>query len=167
MAAPLGDGGSSTRAHGVGNYRLWLDLGNVGKPDDQFDGFRIDITVADTTFTETLLEGVTGNNLRGHQEIEFALDHDIVGDWLLTFDWLNALSDPARGTARQRVVYGYKLRLMKTSLFQVSFGVSDPVLTPYADLVTSCRAAGYWSIMPTARLARRCKRARFIPPTTP
>lgn len=123
----------------AGTYKLVLDVGNAGKVDEEFDGFRVDITVADTTINRTLLPGSTGSNFRGETEIEFELDHDVVGDWLLTLSWLNAFSDPARGTARQLVVYGYRLRRLETNLFRVSIATSGttPDLYRYPDLRTA------------------------------
>lgn len=115
----------------AGNYRLTLDLGNIGKVDDEFDGFRIDVTVADTTFNQTALSGYKGSNFRALHNLDFNLDHDVNGDWLLSLDWLNAFSDPARGLARQLAVYGYKLRRLETSLYEVTLAGAgtEPVLT--------------------------------------
>lgn len=121
-----------------GTYKLILDVGNVGKVDSEFDGFRVDITIGDMTVSSTLLPGHRGTNFRDRQTIEFSLDHEIVGEWLLTISWLNAYSDLARGTARQLVVYGYQLRRLETNLFQVSIAASgtSPILTRYPDLRT-------------------------------
>ena len=115
----------------AGNYQLTLDLGNIGKVDDEFDGFRIDVTVADITFNQTALSGYKGSNFRALHTLDFYLDHDVNGDWLLTLDWLNAFSDPSRGLARQLAVYGYKLRRLETNLYEVTLAGAgtEPVLT--------------------------------------
>lgn len=111
----------------AGVYKLKLDIGNVGKPDDEFDGFRVDVTFADTTTSHTLLQGYTAHDLRGEQELTLELDNDIAGDWLLTLSWLNSFSDPSRGVARQLVVYGYQLRRLETNLYSVSIAGSGTV----------------------------------------
>ncbi len=121
-----------------GTYKLVLDVGNIGKVDQEFDGYRVDLTIGDLTLNETLLPGVKGTNFRAQQEIEFDLDHTVSGDWLLTLAWLNAFTDVARGTTRQLILYGYKLRRLETNLFRVDIAASgtDPVLTRYPDLKT-------------------------------
>jgi hypothetical protein len=111
----------------AGTYRLEVDLGNIGRVDDDFDGFRLDITVADTTFNKTMLAGYKGSNFRGLDELDFILDHDIVGGWIMTFDWLNSYRNPARGQARQLAVYGYRLQRLETNLYQVSLASSGTV----------------------------------------
>ena len=119
-----------------GSYKLILDVGNIGQADQDFDGFRLDITVADTTIRQTLLPNYSGTGFRGQQEIDFDLDHDVVGEWLLTLSWLNAYSDPARGTARQLIVYGYQVRRLETNLYRVSLAPGGPDLVRYPDLQT-------------------------------
>ena len=120
----------------AGTYRLEVDLGNLGRVDDDFDGFRLDITVADTTFNKTMLAGYKGSNFRGLDELDFTLDHDIVGGWILTFDWLNSFRNPARGQARQLAIYGYRLRRLETNVYEVTLPGSGtlPAVTqlPYS-----------------------------------
>jgi hypothetical protein len=103
----------------AGAYRLKITSGNLGKVDDSFDGYRVLITVGDVTIDRTLLQGFSGNNFTGTDEFEFALDHDIVGEWLLELDWTNAYEDETRGTIRQLVIYGYQLRRLETNVYKI------------------------------------------------
>jgi len=108
----------------AGTYRLKVTSGNLGKVDEAFDGFRVLITVGDATIDRTLLAGYGGNNFTGTDEFEFSLDHDIDGEWLLTFDWTNPYEDVTRGTIRQLVIYGYQLRRLETNIYKVDVQVA-------------------------------------------
>ena len=116
-ASQLGFTNSSTLL--AGTYRLTVDLGNLGRVDADFDGFRLDITVADTSFNKTMLAGYNGSDFRGFDTLDFTLDHAVEGGWILTFGWLNSFSNPARGQIRQLAVYGYTLQRLETSLYEV------------------------------------------------
>jgi hypothetical protein len=108
-----------------GNYRLTVISGNIGKVDQDFDGFNVEITVDATILEKRLCQGKTGYSFTGTDAFEFAIENGVTGEWLLSFDWFNALSDPARGTARQLAIYGYKLERLTTELYKVSIGGSD------------------------------------------
>ncbi len=140
---------SNTANLPAGNYKLWLDGGNLGRVDEEFDGFRLQITIGDTTLDRTFLAGYKGSDFRGQQEFEFALPDATVGEWLLTLVWTNSVSDQARGTARQLVIYGYKLIRLETSLWQASIASSGT--TP--DL-TALPIAGAWTSTPGGWLAQ-------------
>ena len=134
-----------------GTYKLTLDLGNDGKVDTQFNGYRIDVTVGDTTFSNTFLQGYTGSNFRGQQELMFTLDHIVPSGWLLTLEWLNPFSDPLRGLVRQLVIYGYELRRLETNLYGVTLAPSGsaPVLTRL-----SLQPTSEWGAVPGGWLAQ-------------
>ena len=132
----------------AGTYRLLLDGGNIGKVDDEFDGYKLEITVGDTVIQRTFLAGYKGSNFRGQQEFEFDLENSISGEWLLTVAWSNGASDELRGTVRQLAIYGYQLRHLKTSLWQgtiASFGTT-PGLNPLP-------ISGQWTTTPGGWLA--------------
>jgi hypothetical protein len=105
-----------------GNYRLTVISGNIGKADSDFDGFSVEITVDATILDKRLCQGESGYNFTGTDSFEFPIENDVDGEWLLSFNWFNALSDPSRGTARQLAIYGYKLERLTTELYKVSIG---------------------------------------------
>jgi hypothetical protein len=127
----------------AGTYRLKLDGGNAGRVDDEFDGYRLEITIGDATLSRTFLAGYSGSDFRGQEEYEFTLDETIGGEWQLILAWSNALSDPARGTARQLVIYGYQLRRMETSIYAgtIAGAGTTPGLKPLA-------IADQWAVTP-------------------
>jgi hypothetical protein len=107
-----------------GNYRLTVISGNIGKADSDFDGFSVEITVDATVMEKRLCQGQSGYNFTGTDAFEFPIENGVNGEWLLSFDWFNALSDPARGTARQLAIFNYKLERLTTELYQVAIGGS-------------------------------------------
>lgn len=113
-----------------GNYRLTVISGNIGKADSDFDGFRVEITVDATIIEKTLCQGRSGYNFTGTDAFEFAIENSVNGEWLLSFDWFNAQSDPSRGTARQLAIHSYKLERLTTELYKVAIGGSDIDVTP-------------------------------------
>jgi hypothetical protein len=116
---------SNTGTITPGNYRLTVISGNIGKVDQDFDGFSVEITVDATILEKRLCQGKTGYNFTGTDAFEFPIENGVTGEWLLSFDWFNALSDPSRGTARQLAIYSYKLERMTTELYKVSIGGSE------------------------------------------
>jgi hypothetical protein len=129
-----------------GNYRLTVVSGNIGKADSDFDGFRVEITADATIIEKNLCEGQSGYNFRGTDAFEFAIDNGVVGEWLLSFDWFNALSDPARGTARQLAIYSYKLERLTTELYKVAIGGG-------AVAVTQVNTSDYYGTAPGGWIA--------------
>jgi hypothetical protein len=131
-----------------GNYRLKIDSGNIGRTDSEFDGFAVEITVGDTLLDKRLRVGASGSGFRGSDEFEFTLANKIVGDWLLSVQWTNELTDPARGTARQLAIYGYELRQLATSLFKLSIAASGtiPDLTPVYTAAFTGSTPGGWLV---------------------
>lgn len=118
---------TNTTALAPGVYRLRLDLGNVGKVDDNFNGYRLELILADVVVDTTALSGFSGSDFRGVHEVEFVLDHAIPANWILTLNWFNDLVAPTRGTARQLVLYGYALRRLETNVYQVSIAGAGTV----------------------------------------
>jgi hypothetical protein len=107
-----------------GNYRLTVISGNIGKADSDFDGFSVEITVDATIMEKRLCQGQSGYNFTGTDAFEFPIENGVNGEWLLSFDWFNALADPARGTARQLAIFSYKLERLTTELYKVDIGGS-------------------------------------------
>ena len=107
-----------------GNYRLTVISGNIGKVDEDFDGFQVDITVDATTIQERLSQGQSDYNFTGTDTFDFEIENGVVGEWLLSFDWTNAFNDPARGEARQMAIHSYKLEHLTTELYKVSLPTS-------------------------------------------
>ena len=115
----------------AGMYELDVISGNIGNPDGDFHGFDVQITINATTFQGVLLKGETGYNVNGTDTFRFALADGVVGDWLTSFQWTNAYSNPQRGQARQLAIYGYQLRRLTTELYRVEIASSGtvPLLT--------------------------------------
>jgi hypothetical protein len=131
-----------------GSYKLLLDGGNIGKVDEEFDGYKLDITVGDTVISRTFLSGYTGSNFRAQQEFEFELENDLTGEWLLTLSWSNSAVDTRRGTIRQLVIYGYQLRRLQTTLWEgtISASGTTPGLNPLP-------ISGQWTTTPGGWIA--------------
>lgn len=127
VAALTGNGEISfenTATLEVGNYRLVVESGNIGKLDDDFDGFHVFITVGDTIFEARLLRGQKGNDITGSDTFEFELENAVSGNWLLTFDWTNDFRDQRRGTERQLKIISFSLSYLTTNLYKVSVASS-------------------------------------------
>jgi PhoD-like phosphatase len=114
-----------------GTYRLSIESGNIGKTDEDFDGFAVEITVNSTVLQKRLLEGQQGFNIRGTDIFEFDLVDGVAGDWLLSVLWTNHAEDSSKGTARQLAIFSYELRHLGTELYQVDIAASGttPSLT--------------------------------------
>ncbi len=115
----------------AGMYELDVISGNIGNPDADFRGFDVQITINATTFQGVLLKGETGYNVTGTDTFRFTLADGVVGDWLTSFQWTNAYSNPQRGQARQLAIFGYQLRRLTTELYRVEIAPSGsvPLLT--------------------------------------
>ena len=111
----------------AGMYELDVISGNIGNPDGDFHGFDVQITINATTFQGVLLKGETGYNANGTDTFRFMLADGVVGDWLTSFQWTNAYSNPQRGQARQLAIYGYQLRWLSTELYRVEIAPSGTV----------------------------------------
>jgi hypothetical protein len=107
-----------------GYYRLEITSGNIGQPDEAFDGFNVEIQVDATLLQRRLLAGRTGYNVTGTDVFEFEIDSATVGEWLLTITWLNAFADESAGVARRLAIYGYRLYRLSRNLYQVSIAAS-------------------------------------------
>ena len=142
LVSALGDNGrlefenSSTLQ--PGHYRLIIDAGNIGTPDEDFDGFNVELNLNENILNTTLLSGVSGFNARGTNSIELdIITPAVAGTWLLSVTWFNALRDASKGTMRQLAIYGYRLERLATEMFRVEINPADthcnvfPV--PYAD----------------------------------
>lgn len=122
---------TNTGAIVPGNYRLTVVSGNIGKVDSDFDGFAVEITVDATLLDKRLCSDETGYNFTGTDTFEFEIENGVEGEWLMSFDWRNALTDDARGTARRLAIYSYKLERITTELYEVAINTtgSDPLIT--------------------------------------
>jgi hypothetical protein len=118
---------TNTGSIALGNYRLTVVSGNLGKVDSDFDGFSVEITVDATILEKRLCQGLTGYNFTGTNSFEFAINNSVNGEWLLSFDWFNALTDAARGTTRRLAIYSYKLERLTTELYKVAIAPSGSV----------------------------------------
>lgn len=113
-----------------GHYRLTIDSGCIGRVDQDFDGFSVAISIDTTTIETRLQAGQSGADFRSKDVIEFDYDTTVVDNWLLSIQYLNTLVDLNRGTARNFVIYGYKLEKIETDLYKVSIGAGPaPTLT--------------------------------------
>lgn len=130
----------------IGTYRLEVDSGNIGKVDNDFDGFSVLITVGDTVLSKKLQAGKSGADFHGVEVFEFDLENAVTGTWLLTFDWTNSYSNPQRGEYRQLAVHGFVLRRLKTEVYRVSIAPSGttPVTTLLSTGTYSADTPGGW-----------------------
>ena len=121
----------STLVPGV--YKLHIESGNIGMPDADFDGFRVEVSINNTLVEARLLQGRTGYNVRGWDTLEFHLPVATTGDWILNVTWTNAYTDASRGVQRRLVVYSYRLERVVNELFLVHANPSGskPLITPY------------------------------------
>lgn len=117
-----------------GFYRLEITSGNIGQPDEAFDGFNVEIQVDATLLQRRLLAGMTGYNVTGTDTFEFEIETPSSGsEWLLTINWLNAFSDESAGVARRLAIYSYRLYRLSRNLYQVSIALTGT--TPNTDLL--------------------------------
>jgi len=127
-------------SHGIGNYRLMLDVGNIGALDDEFPGFQVEISFESTagvvSFTAVLLEnGRFLNPPRTTETIDFQITSplgtpDLLTEWALRIHWTNPRSLPNRGQIRVLGIYGYKIRQTNTLLYSMDYQSGQLVPTP-------------------------------------
>ena len=106
-----------------GRYRLTIQSGNLGVPDQDFNGFVVQLNLNSLLVQTILCQGQSGFNCRGTDVIEFMSATPPIssgGSWLLSVTWTNALANPTTGTARQLAIYGYTLECLATEIFEVS-----------------------------------------------
>jgi hypothetical protein len=109
----------------VGSYIISFDVGNIGRVDDDFDGFSVSLSaVAGTAgaafeVTTVLLQDGSGDNPRGTTEVIVTLATAITGPFLFNVDWTNSLSIPAKGQKRQIAIYGYTFRKIEPQLYSL------------------------------------------------
>ncbi|MGV0949244.1 MAG: metallophosphoesterase [Azonexus sp.] len=132
-----------------GHYRLTIESGCIGRVDEDFDGFSVRLTLDTVQIDQRLLVGFSGSDFRGVDVIEFDYDGNNTANWLLTVQYLNYLADTSRGTARNLVVYSYKLERISTELYKVSIGGGP---APTLELVqtgsyTGTNAGGWLAIL--------------------
>jgi hypothetical protein len=136
-----------------GFYRLEIDSGNIGQVDENFDGFKVIITVGDIPFEATLCAGKTGANFQSTDTFDFTLPHVLPGNtlgysgnsWLLDINWYNALRDERRGTARQLAIYGYRMVRLNTTLYQLKLTATGSSITEVSTTGTDFPATpGGW-----------------------
>ena len=132
-----------------GNYLLTVESGNVGQPDADFRGFDVDIHINSTVISRKLLSGLYGYNVRGKDAYEVTVVDGANGNWLLSFEWTNALQDASKGTKRQLAIYGYELRRLSVELFRVDISPATapslPVITPLLDLTNPSVPGGWFA----------------------
>jgi hypothetical protein len=136
----------NTSALEPGYYRMSITSGNVGKADDDFDGFSVEISVDDYLIVSRLCASESGSDFRSTDVIEFKLDQTIASPWFLSINWLNAYSNPSRGVARRLVIDGYKIEKIQTELYKVTLATtgSQPVVTRLDTSVYSNSVPGGW-----------------------
>jgi hypothetical protein len=103
-----------------GNYRLTVVSGNIGKVDQDFDGFAVEITVDATVLQKRLCSGLTGFNFVGTDVFDFTIDNGVTGMFLTSFDWTNASSNPSRGEARQLAIHNFKIERLVTEVYKIA-----------------------------------------------
>jgi hypothetical protein len=129
-----------------GYYRLSITSGNVGKVDENFDGFSVEISVDDFLIIGRLCPNSSGSDFRATDVFEFKLTQPIASPWFLSVNWLNAYSNTARGVARRLVIHSYKLEKAQTELYEVTIATSGtvPVVTRLDTSVYSTSVPGGW-----------------------
>jgi hypothetical protein len=122
---------SNTALLTTGRYRLTIDSGCIGRVDDDFDGFSVALTVDTLQLDVRLQTGKDGADFRGLDTFEFDYTGTVTGNWLLTVQYLNELTDVNRGTARNMVIYGYKLERITTEVYKIELAGagSSPLVT--------------------------------------
>lgn len=112
-----------------GHYRLTIESGAIGRVDEDFDGFSVILTVDTVQIEERLLVGRTGADFTGIDVFEFDYNGYNTETWLLTIQYVNALTDVNRGTQRHLAVNNYKLERVVTDMYKVSVaGAGQPTL---------------------------------------
>jgi hypothetical protein len=129
-----------------GYYRLSITSGNVGKVDEDFDGFSVEISVDDYMIVTRLCANDSGSDFRTTDVIEFKLDQTIASPWFLSVNWLNAYSNPSRGVARKLVIDNYKLEKIQTELYKITLAPTgdQPVVTRLDTSTFSNSVPGGW-----------------------
>lgn len=113
-----------------GHYRLTIESGAVGRVDDDFDGFSVVLTIDTVQVEGRLLAGYTGADFSGEDVFEFDYTGNNDQNWLLTVQFLNALTDVNRGTGRNLWIKNFKLEKIATELYRVTIGSGPkPTLT--------------------------------------
>lgn len=113
-----------------GHYRLTIETGAIGRVDDDFDGFSVVMTIDTVQIEGRLLAGYTGADFSGEDVFEFDYDGNNNQNWLLTVQFLNALTDVNRGTGRNMWIKNFKLEKIATELYKVTIGSGPkPTLT--------------------------------------
>jgi hypothetical protein len=121
----------------AGDYVLTVVSGQVGQPDPDLLGFDVTLTVNTTILDVTLMSGQfngqNGYNLTGTSVFPVQITDPVNGNWLLSFDWESALTDPATGSQRQLAIYSYSLRQLSTEPYEVQVA---PLASPCAPIIT-------------------------------
>ena len=112
----------NTTALPADRYTITIDAANVGLLDDDFEGFEVIITIGSTVITKKLLANAFGYNPSGQDIFEFEIADAISEDWLLTIEWINHLSIPDQGRARNLKISGLKIERLLTELWKVDIG---------------------------------------------
>jgi hypothetical protein len=119
----------------AGYYRLEVTSGNVGQADEDFDGFRVLITLGDYAFEGRLCQGQRGADFTATDTFEFLLPRSLPGapsSWLLTFGWLNALRDERHGTARRLKISAVKAVRLYTRLYELDLAAGGTSLVEWS-----------------------------------
>lgn len=123
----------------AGRYRLVLDVGNIGHPDADFDGFAVELSLNGTPWVPAqLLAQARGYNLRGQvvQHLEVPAGTPPATPWILSLRWLNSYRDARRGVGRQLVVYGYRLEKLEPELYKIEVDETPGAVQPQLTFVT-------------------------------
>jgi hypothetical protein len=102
-----------------GNYRLTITSGNIGKVDEDFDGFSVEISVDTLLLTGRLCQGKSGADFTATDIFEFQVTEAIPANWFMTVNWLNAYSNLSKGVARKLRIDSYKVEWIRSELFKV------------------------------------------------
>lgn len=121
----------------AGYYRLTVESGNVGLPDVDFDGFDVIISIGGSVFFKRLLDGKTGYNVTGVDVFDIEITESVSGQFMVSFEFTNALKNATRGTARQLSIFGYTLRRLKSEPYKVQFGIPPVHFTPVVTALSS------------------------------
>lgn len=127
-----------------GNYRLSVDVGNIGTVDSQFAGFDVQVTLTTgvgepLTFPAVLLPEGTGTDPRDWTRVEFTLPYTVTGAWRLSLDWSNDRDVPSRGEYRRLAIYAYTVRRIASELHRIT---AYPLQIVAVDVTTPPLAAG-------------------------
>lgn len=108
-----------------GNYRLSVDVGNIGTVDSQFVGFEVQVVITTgvgepLSFPAVLLPEGTGTDPRDWTRVEFTLPYTVTGAWRLSLNWSNDRDVPTRGEYRRFAVYAYTVRRIASELHRIT-----------------------------------------------